>query len=294
MPCVLGSVGARVVPSSSTPGGGSNSSGTSRQQPATPTANTSRAGGRGNTAKRAGDGGSGGDVAAHSLWCWFSSSGTKATPINNTSRAGERGSTTNRAGGGGSGGDVAAHSLWCWISVGFALILVARHGIENGFRRELFVEAALILAYIAPFVAILGHLPPAACHLPRRAWNAVFWVVSVPLFGHVPTGVCTLMRTGMDIPFFAIIAWIEPLGASAWWVRAAILLPLPQLLMLCACSSGQRGVGATCTREAWGTLSGQVNLVAFVALRAGVPLAVKAAVWWWQVSARRGGKAKQE
>ncbi|KAG1671640.1 hypothetical protein FOA52_006871 [Chlamydomonas sp. UWO 241] len=199
-------------------------------------------------------------------------------------------------------------ALWCWVNVLFTLVALVRNFFEDGLGRAFLGGAASCCMYTLPFIvilvmrarpALLARLPRwlsrADASLMRRVYNLLHHVACVQVFGHVPPGVSTLLRTGMDIPFLGMFEFGEPLGVRVWWVRAAlsVVLVMPaQVLMMCA-STGQENGTSFCTRQAWGTLTSEVNLAAFLAPRVAVLFAANAAIRL-SARARSCSKAKQE
>ncbi|KAG1657006.1 hypothetical protein FOA52_012007 [Chlamydomonas sp. UWO 241] len=143
--------------------------------------------------------------------------------------------------------------------------------------------------------AAAGWLSRADSSLMRRLYNLMFSTLSAQAFGHIPPGVSNLLRTSKDIPFWGMFDFGEPLHVRVWWVRAAlsaVLIVPPQLVMMCA-HSGEAGSTTLCSRQAWGTFTSKVDLLAFLAPRVAMPFVANAAIWL-SARARSGGKSKQE
>ncbi|KAG1667643.1 hypothetical protein FOA52_004670 [Chlamydomonas sp. UWO 241] len=193
----------------------------------------------------------------------------------------EAGGSASAANPAGSNAAAAAHSgpttLWCKFNLLLTLVGVARIAYENRLGYVLLGSVIKCFLFTLPYIAIL----------------------TARVFGHMQPGFCNLFRTGMDIPFIGILDLVEPLEVRSWWVRAAVavatLVP-PRVITICACSS-PAGVPTLCTREAWGTFTSEVGLVAFLAPRVAMPFVANGAIrlcQWMSAPARTGRKSKHE
>ncbi|KAG1677928.1 hypothetical protein FOA52_001346 [Chlamydomonas sp. UWO 241] len=203
-------------------------------------------------------------------------------------------------------------TLWCKFNMFGILASVARSAFSDGLGLVFLGNATSCFLFALPYIAILTAraYPAVLARLPRclrrvdvsllrRVYHLVLGVVVTQALGYVQPGFCNLGWTGMDIPFMCMLDFVEPLQVRAWWVRAAtvvVLLVPPRVLVMCACS-GQVGAEALCTREAWGTFTSEVGLVAFLAPRVAMPFVANGAIClcrWMSARARSGGKSKQE